>query len=126
MREYQKVEKSGTLVVVCTEKLVFDRKMYEIATKKSAIFDLCALRRLTNSGGAADCRAQRMGNEDVRHYSSSILRALARLSCIRLKDAVTEAISSLPLTVSGVTDLSPLLTLSAVSETSLSGRITSR
>jgi hypothetical protein len=45
---------------------------------------------------------------------------------MRLKEAVTVAISSLPVKTRGGTFLSPRLMRSAVSETFLSGRMTSR
>src|SRR5580700_679192 len=65
-------------------------------------------------------------SEDSKNASvyPNILNALARLICMRLKDSVTVAISSRPFTGNGDEFISPLLTRSAASETSLSGRIT--
>src|SRR5580700_380071 len=75
------------------------------------------------------CEVQPLGierSEDSKNRSvhPNILNALARLIRMRLKDSVTAAISSRPFTGNGDEFISPLLTRSAASETSLSGRIT--
>ena len=62
----------------------------------------------------------------LSYSSANILRALARLTCIRLKEAATVAISSFPSILTGGTFFSPRLMRSAVSETVLSGRITNQ
>jgi len=59
------------------------------------------------------------------HFSrSSILRAAARLRCIRLNDAARMEISSLPLTGSSGTSIWPLLISSARFANRLTGRTT--